>query len=359
MSVTSNPKWSGEAIRILDAEQARSSDTNMYRFPLPLEWGIDLYFKDESLHPTGSLKHRLARSLIEYGVINGQIYPGATLVEASSGSTAISLAYFASLLNLKFVAFLPENTSKTKVRLIEQYGGQCSFVESASDMTPAAVAFTKKHNAVYLDQFMYAERATEWRGKNSIAESVFRQLNKERHPIPEWIVVGAGTGGTSTTFGRYVRYWGHKTKIAVADPEGSAYFPAWESGDYTYTSTSSLRIEGIGRPRVEASFLPSLIDKVCPVSDAFSIAAARLVSEVFGKSVGGSTGTNAALSFQIVAQMLDESSRGSIVTLICDSGDRYQDTYYDDDWIKSQGLNLIPATESLDEFMKTGVLQIN
>ena len=79
----------------------------------------------------------------------------------------------------------------------------------------------------YLDQFSNAERATDWRGNNNIAESIFDQLTAEPHPVPAWIVVGAGTGGTSATIGRYLRYRGHATRLAVVDPEGSAFLPAY------------------------------------------------------------------------------------------------------------------------------------
>src|SRR3954468_4297801 len=89
--------WVREAVRIIEADANRSADTHLHVFPLPPEWGIDLYLKDESVHPTGSLKHRRARSLFLYGLVNGQIGPGTGLVEASSGSTAVSEAYFAPL----------------------------------------------------------------------------------------------------------------------------------------------------------------------------------------------------------------------------------------------------------------------
>ena len=83
----------------------------------------------------------------------------------------------------------------------------------------------------YLDQFTYAERATDWRGNNNIAESIFEQMALERFPVPTWIVVGAGTGGTSATIGRYVRYRRHATRLAVVDPEHSAFFAGWRDDD--------------------------------------------------------------------------------------------------------------------------------
>ena len=87
--------WADEAVRQVEADANRSADTHLHAFPLPAEWGIDLYLKDESNHPTGSLKHRLARSLFLYGLCNGWIGEGTTVVEASTGSTAVSEAYFA------------------------------------------------------------------------------------------------------------------------------------------------------------------------------------------------------------------------------------------------------------------------
>ena len=90
--------WADEAVTRLEADANRSADTHLHTFPLPSEWGIDLYLKDESVHPTGSLKHRLARSLFLYGLCNGWITERTTIVEASSGSTAVSEAYFARFL---------------------------------------------------------------------------------------------------------------------------------------------------------------------------------------------------------------------------------------------------------------------
>ena len=112
------------AIGQVEADANRSADTHLHPFPLPPEWGISLYLKDESVHPTGSLKHRLARSLVLYGLCNNWINEGTTLVEASSGSTAVSEAYFARLLSLPFVAVMPASTVREKIELIEFYGGQ-------------------------------------------------------------------------------------------------------------------------------------------------------------------------------------------------------------------------------------------
>lgn len=352
--------WTDDAIRLIQADARRSADTHLLRYPLPSAWGGDadvaLYLKDESTHITGSLKHRLARSLFLYALCNGWIGEGTTVVEASSGSTAVSEAYFAALLGLPFVAVMPASTSASKIALIESQGGRCHFVTDSSQVYAEAERVAKDTGGHYLDQFTNAERATDWRGNNNIAESIYEQMRDERHPVPEWIVVGAGTGGTSATIGRYIRYRRHATRLCVVDPENSAFFPAFASGRNDlddFVMSASSRIEGIGRPRVEPSFLPGVVDRMVAVPDAASIAAARHVSAVLGRRVGPSTGTNLWGAFGLLAEMVSEGRSGSVVTLLADSGDRYADTYFSDEWVGAQGLDPAGPAEALAEFERS------
>ena len=345
--------WADEAVTRLEADANRSADTHLHTFPLPVEWGIDLYLKDESVHPTGSLKHRLARSLFLYGLCNGWITERTTIVEASSGSTAISEAYFARFLGLPFIAVMPSNTSPEKIALIDEQGGTCHLVDDPTTVYDEAQRIAAERGGYFLDQFTYAERATDWRGNNNIAESIYSQMALERHPLPTSIVVGAGTGGTSATIGRYARFARHATLMCVVDPDDSIFYSAWTGDPSTFTGRAS-RIEGIGRQRLEPSFLPEIVDRMIRVPDGASIAAMRLVRERTGRSVGGSTGTNVWGALLLVAEMLARGERGSVVTLICDGGDRYAGTYYSDEWVREQGLDLAPYTESLETFLERG-----
>ena len=346
--------WVREAVRRVQAEQNRSADTHLLRFPLPERWGIDLYLKDESTHPTGSLKHRLARSLFLYALCNGWIRPGRPVIEASSGSTAVSEAYFAALIGVPFVAVMPRTTSAEKRRLIEFHGGRCHLVDDPRTVYETAARLAAETGGHYLDQFTYAERATDWRGNNNIAESVYRQLRWERHPVPAWIVVTAGTGGTSATFGRYIRYMQYDTRVCVPDPENSCFFDGWTHDDPEAVSDCGSRIEGIGRPRMEPSFLPGVIDRMMKVPDAASIAATRLLERTVGRRAGGSTGTGLWSALRIVAEMVADGRQGSVVTLLCDSGDRYLDKYYADAWLAAEGLDITPYQRTLDAFLAGG-----
>ncbi|MGI4896502.1 MAG: peroxidase-related enzyme, partial [Janthinobacterium lividum] len=145
--------------------------------------------------------------------------------------------------------------------------------------------------------------------------------------------------GTSATIGRYCRYQQHATRLAVADPEGSAFAQAWRTGSREVTAPGS-RIEGIGRPRVEPSFVPSVIDEMFTVPDGESVAAMRMLFERTGIRAGASTGTNLSVALRLVDRMRRDGQRGSVVTLICDDGNRYLDTYYSDDWLRSKGIDV-------------------
>lgn len=327
--------WLHWAVSEINADQSRSADTHLIRVPVRGLDGIDIYLKDESTHPSGSLKHRLARSLFLYALCNGWVREGTTVIEASSGSTAISEAYFARLIGLPFVAVVPQGTAAAKLAEIERLGGRTHAVPGG-DIYSAAQKLADECDGHYMDQFTFAERATDWRGNNNIAESIFAQMVNERHPIPAWIVVGAGTGGTSATIGRYVRYRRtscRSTMLAVVDPENSVFAEAWRTGRTDITSSIRSRIEGIGRPRVEPSFLPSIVDEMIEVKDAASFAAARWLSERLGRRVGPSTGTNMIGVLQIAGKMAERGESGSIVSLLCDPGERYLDTAYNDAWL--------------------------
>lgn len=353
-SPTPDRAWARVALRRIEADFQRSSDTHLIPLPLPGFADVQLYLKDESSHPTGSLKHRLARSLFLYALINGWLRAGSTVVEASSGSTAISEAYFARLLGLPFVAVMPASTSPQKIAAIEFQGGQCHLVQDAGSIYSESERLARELGGHYMDQFTYAERATDWRANNNIAESIYSQMQRELHPCPTWIVAGAGTGGTLATMGRYARYSGHATQVCGADPERSVFFDAYVSGDRSLRLQESSRIEGIGRPRVEASFVPGVLDAMVKVSDCWSLGAMRALSARLGRPVGPSTGTNLVAALVCADAMRRQGQAGSVVTLLCDDGQRYQQTCFDAAWRTQQGLDCDAEMAAVQRWMDDG-----
>ena len=265
----------------------------------------------------------------------------------------MSEAYFARLIGCEFVAVMPARTSPEKIELIEREGGRCHLVEDATSVYAVAEALAAELDGHYIDQFTHAERATDWRGNNNIAESIFEQMAQERHPIPTWIVTGAGTGGTSATIGRYVRYRGHPTRPVRAGSRGLGVLrrlvrrrsPAHRPGiahrghrpapgravvrrpgHRPHDRRARLRLDrhdarGRGDPRSPRRSL----DRHQPVG--------RLRARRRAAAAGES---------------------GSIVTLLCDAGERYAHNYYDDAWVAAQGWDLEPDRALVRSFLTTG-----
>lgn len=348
--------WINNAIRKIEADYQRSADTHLIKLDLPMLDGIDLYLKDESTHPTGSLKHRLSRSLFLYAISNGWIGPNTPIIESSSGSTAVSEAYFARLLGLPFIAVVPRKTASKKIEMIKFYGGEPHFVERSDEIYTESRRLAKELDGHYMDQFTYAERATDWRGNNNIADSIFSQMQLEDHPEPTWIVMNPGTGGTSATIGRFIRYQKYNTKLCVVDPENSVFHEFYKTGNKELTLECGSKIEGIGRPRVEPSFILGVIDEMRTIPDVASVATARWLESVLGRKAGASTGTNLFGALQLACEMQQRGEKGSIVTLLCDSGERYLDTYYNDEWVANNIGDLTPYLAQLNRFEKTGQL---
>lgn len=341
--------WTGWAISVLNDPANAPVDPPLIRLPVPEFDGVDIYLKDETAHPTGSLKHRLGHALFLHALCNGAIGEGTVVVEASSGSTAISEAWFAEKLGLRYVAVVPSSTAPAKVTMVERLGGEIIFAKAHENVIEVARQTAAETGGHFLDQFSNAAIATDWRGANSIADTLFAQMRCEPNPVPNWIVVGAGTGGTGTTIGRYIRLRPElaSTRLCVVDPEGSAFFRAYASGDWSMTGCTSRVVEGIGRNRVEASFNAALVDQMVSVADEGSVAGAHWLEDRCGRRFGPSTGTNIIGALMLAQSMARRGERGSIVTLGCDDGERYAGTVYDYVWLAEAGLDVGPWYELL------------
>lgn len=359
----SGRQWLANAIQLIEADFNRSADTHLIPLSLPGYPQIDVYLKDESSHPTGSLKHRLARSLFLYALVNGRLAEGRPVIEASSGSTAVSEAYFARLLGLPFIAVMPASTSPDKIAAISFYGGQCHLVDDPATIHENSVRLAEETGGYFMDQFTNAERATDWRANNNIVESIFQQMSCEPHPEPAWLVCSPGTGGTSATLGRYVRYRRHASQVLCVDPQFSVFYDVFAAhkagqGRPEISIKTGSRVEGIGRPRDAASFLPECIDTMLRVPDALSLAAMRYVSQRLGRRVGGSTGTNFIGVLWAAQQMREAGQSGSIVSILCDGGERYAHSYYNPQWYEQNGIDVTDSDQLVRTAAEGGKLPV-
>jgi cysteine synthase len=320
--------WAADAIRTIRAEHR----------PTPLRTlragGTEIVMKDESALPTGSTKHRTVAAMFCHAIASGDLTETTQVVTATAGPVAIAAAHFAAMLNLPSTALVPVKTAPEVLTRIEKEGGRWQRAEQPpAALQQEAGALADRWGGFFLDHFTAAEPAvTAW--PPTIAGELFAQLPEP----PQWIVVGAGTGATATAIGRHIRREGLPTKLALADPENSAYFPAWATGARDYGTGMPSRIPGIGRPRVEPGFRPGVLDLVVPVPDAASAAALLWLHER-GVDAGPATGTNLWGTHHLTTKM---GEKGPIVTLITDSGAPYRTTHLNREWLTTNGMD--PST---------------
>ncbi|NUP64502.1 MAG: pyridoxal-phosphate dependent enzyme [Nonomuraea sp.] len=321
--------WNTRALDVL----AAGPPTRLIDFPVQAP-GVRLLLKDESGQPTGSLRHRHARALFRQAVLDGLVTQGTTVVEATGGNAAVAQAWFARRLGLPYIAVMPGRRDQARARAVEELGGECRFVTPPLAIYDAA----RRIEGHFLDQFGRA-------APHDLADELFAQVR------PTWVVTGAGTGATSAALGALARGMG--CRVAVADPDNSAYFPGWTLDVPDYSTGMPSRIEGIGRPRVEPGFRADLVDLVVPVPDAASVAAARHIRHVTGLPVGGSSGTALWAALELVERMRARGEGGTVVSLVGDAAERHLATYHDDAWAAAKGLDVAAHLAELGR--RTGV----
>jgi cysteine synthase len=313
-----------------------------------------ILMKDESRQPSGSLKHRLARALLVDAICAGAIGPRTTLVEASSGSTAISLAHFAKLLRLDFIAVVPVDTTDGKLTLIRAAGGKLHLVPDLASAPVAAAALALEHGWHFVGQFDNAAHVSDWRGPHCLGAQILSQCIEQSGRPPAWIVLSVGTGGTLNAIGRHLRYCGSDTRICLADPTASSFHATWANSAPIQKAGSLSLVEGIGGPVSRPGFVPTLVDDAIVVPDAASFAAARVLPRYTGRRHGCSSGTHLWASMQLLGRMEARNEPGDVVTILCDDGERYADTLFNDSWLAERGLDSAHYEEAFETFLRTG-----
>ncbi|UED83100.1 pyridoxal-phosphate dependent enzyme [Streptomyces profundus] len=347
--------WAVEAVARLRAEAASHGPTPLRALPLPAFPDIEVHLKDESAQPTGSVKHRLVRALYHRAIAGGHLGAGVPVVVGTAGAVAVAGAYFARLLGLPFTAVVPRGAPPAVRARIEREGGRWQLArQPPAALGAEAASVARDLGGHLLDHFAEATPALAEHGGPSLAEEVLSQLRDTAHPTPRWLVTGAGTGATSATCGRHLRAHSPGTRLAVVDPEHSAYFPGWASDCADYATGMPSRIPGIGRPRIEPGFTPSVIDLVLPVPDGASVAAMRWLDDRAGLAVGPAAGTGLWGACQLVRRMAEAGESGSVVTVAGDGAAPYRRTHLDAAWLAKRGLDPTPYEGTLERFATTG-----
>ena len=308
-----------------------------------------VYVKAESLNPGGSIKDRIGLPIIEQAEREGRLKPGGTIVEATSGNTGVGLAIAAVLKGYKCIFTMPDKMSQEKVRLLKAYGAEVII-------TPTAVP--PDHPEHYL---VMARRIAAETPNAIFADQFYNQANPEAHYAttgPEiWeqtegrvthLVLAAGTGGTATGVGRYLKEKNPKIRLIMGDPAGSILADKWRTKGASTMEGTPYKVEGIGQDKVPGTLDLSLVDEFHTISDKDSFTMARRLTREEGLFAGGSSGLNVHLAV-LVARQLDDPD-ALVVTVLADTGERYLSKLYSDEWMRENQM-LDVARVSLEDVL--------
>jgi len=292
-----------------------------------------VYGKAEFFNPGGSVKDRIAMPIIERAEREGRLKPGGTIVEGTSGNTGTALAIAAALRGYKCIFTMPDKMSQEKVRLLKAFGAEVII-------TPTAVP--PDHPDSYV---MMAKRIAKETPNAILADQFYNDANPQAHydiTGPElWeqsegrithFVSAAGTGGTITGVGRYLKEKNPAIKIIAGDPLGSILADYWRSGGKAVREGVPYKIEGIGQDKLPGTLDMSVIDDFQTVTDKESFAMARRLTREEGLFVGGSSGLITHVALKVAREVNDPNA--FVVTVLCDTGERYLSKLYNDEWMR-------------------------
>ena len=300
-----------------------------------------IYGKAEYVNPGGSVKDRIGLAIIEDAERRGDLRPGGTIVEGTSGNTGVGLAIAAALKGYRCVFTMPDKMSQEKVRLLKAFGAEVVI-------TPTAVPPDHPDNYV-----MKAKQIARDTPGAILANQFYNEVNPQAHYAttgPEiWeqtggrvthLVAGAGTGGTVSGAGKYLKEKNPKVRVVAGDPVGSLYTHYHRT--HALGDGHPYKVEGIGGDKIPSTIWFDSIDEFRQVADRTSLMMTRRLAREEGILSGGSTGLNVALALDIARELDDPEAL--IVTILCDTGERYLSKVFNDEWMQENQMLEAPRT---------------
>jgi cystathionine beta-synthase len=293
-----------------------------------------VYVKCEFFNPGASIKDRIGLAMIEQAERDGSLKPGGTVVEATGGNTGLALAMAASLKGYRCICTMPDKMSSEKVKLLRAFGAEVII-------TPTAVP--PDHPDHYLQRARTIAKETPGA---VMADQFYNQANPDAHYASTgreiWeqtegkvthFVASAGTGGTITGVGRFLKEHKPGVRIVGIDPEGSMIAPYFNTGEKI--EGHPYKVEGIGNDKIPGTLDLDVVDEYRTMEDGPAFRMARRLTREEGLFAGGSAGLLVQGAVDVAREIDDPEAL--VVSLVCDWGERYLSKVYDDDWMRENG----------------------
>lgn len=304
--------------------------------------GCDIYGKAEFMNPGGSVKDRAAKAIIEDAEATGNISPGGLIVEGTAGNTGIGLTMVGNAKGYKSVIVMPDTQSEEKKEVLRVCGADLRLVPAVPYKNPnnyvrysevLAKELAKTHNEGVLWANQFDNIANLQGHYESTGPEIWEQTS---HKI-DGFICAVGSGGTIAGVGKFLKEQSQSIKVGLADPEGSALFSYYRNGELKSDGNSIS--EGIGQGRITANLAEAPIDMAFCLSDRDALPLIFDLMRDEGLYLGGSTAINVAGAFEMAREM---GPGHTIVTILCDSGQRYQSKVWNPEFLRSKDLPIPP-----------------
>ncbi len=296
--------------------------------------GCEVFAKLEFLNPMGSVKDRIARFMVEQALEKGELAPGGTIVESSSGNTAMGLAMMAELEGLNCTMVVRQRTSKEKLDCLRAMGVDLVLVDGCLPPDdPESYNQKARRLAAENPDWWFPDQHNNRVNNEAHYRTTGPEIWEQMDGRIDVLVAGIGTGGTICGAARYLKEQDPSIKVVAIDPEGSVFFDWFHEG--RLSEPGSYLIEGLGDEEIIGCPEFDLLDDMLRVCDRDAFLATRELARLEAILAGGSSGA-ALWGVRQVAQAMD--GQGRIVTLFPDSGTRYLSTIFNDVWMRDRGL---------------------
>ncbi len=301
------------------------------------ETGCEILGKAEFLNPAGSVKDRAALYIIEDAEKRGLLKPGGTVVEGTAGNTGIGLAHICNAKGSHCLIVIPETQSQEKIDLLRALGAEVRPVPAVPYRDPNNFVKLSGKIAAEMDNAIWANQFDNPANRLAHYETTGPELWAQTDGNIDAWVSATGTGGTYAGVTQFLKEKNPTVKCVLADPMGSSLYHYFKTGEFK--SEGSSVTEGIGTSRLTENLKGAPVDETVQVDDAEMLRVVYQLLRRDGLFMGGSVGINVGAAVAVAKQM---GPGHTIVTILCDSGARYQSRLYNPEWLASKGL-LVPG----------------